>query len=387
MKRETPLLALSLLLTMGVTGCKQTEAADELVTIDVTTTYPKQELILQDIMDVEYVPLETSDDFVTQGDVMAIGNKYIIVKNWTNDGNILVFDRKTGKGVRKINRKGQSGEEYANINGIVLDEDRNELFVNYTSGNKILVYDLSGNFKRSLPHTQGSECLDVFNFDKDHLIRYDMSVYYKEGKHNDGTAYHAIISKQDGSITTPIAIPFDVVNSPFVQKGDGVAVASVCPIIPSQHRWLLVETSSDTVYSYVPEKNQLIPFLATLPTKDPKILLTMGAVTDRYYFMKTIKKVFDFSMGRGFFSGTLMYDKQQKAIFSPAILNGDFVKEQTVDLASRPVNSEVAVFQNLTAGQLLKAYENDGLKGRLKEIAAGMDEESNPVLMLVKYKE
>lgn len=80
MKRETPLLALSLLLTMGVTGCKQTEAADELVTIDVTTTYPKQELILQDIMDVEYVPLETSDDFVTQGDVMAIGNKYIIVK-------------------------------------------------------------------------------------------------------------------------------------------------------------------------------------------------------------------------------------------------------------------------------------------------------------------
>lgn len=133
MKKETTILAISLLLMMGLIGCKQAETTDDFVTIDVTATYPEQEVILQDFMDVEYVPLQTNDDFVTQGDVMAVGNKYIIVKNWTNAGNIIVFDRKTGKGVREINRKGQSGEEYSNINGIVLDEDRSELFVNYTS--------------------------------------------------------------------------------------------------------------------------------------------------------------------------------------------------------------------------------------------------------------
>ncbi|WP_049778908.1 6-bladed beta-propeller [Bacteroides helcogenes] len=32
-------------------------------------------------------------------------------------------NRKNGKGLKKINRKGQGSEEYAFINGIVLDED------------------------------------------------------------------------------------------------------------------------------------------------------------------------------------------------------------------------------------------------------------------------
>lgn len=33
-----------------------------------------------------------------------------------------------------------------------------------------------------------------------------------------------------------------------------------------------------------------------------------------------------------------------------------------------------------------RQYENDELKGKLKEIAAELDDESNPVVMLIKYK-
>lgn len=117
----------------------------------------------------------------------------------------------------------------------------NALFVNCTPTKKIFVYDLFGNFKRSFNHTENAEYLDVFNYDKDNLIRYDMSVYYKEGKSRDGQSYHAIISKQDGSITRNISIPFDIVKAPFVQKGDGGAVASIRPIIPYHDNWLLVE--------------------------------------------------------------------------------------------------------------------------------------------------
>lgn len=46
-------------------------------------------------MDVEYIPLETNDEFVTQGKVMAIGAEVILITNWANDGNLFVFDRKT----------------------------------------------------------------------------------------------------------------------------------------------------------------------------------------------------------------------------------------------------------------------------------------------------
>lgn len=382
-------IIMSLFLMMGLLGCVEKEEKTNVITVDVTTTYPKKELVLQDLMDVEYIPLETNDEFITQGSVMAIGEKYILVKNWSHDGNIFVFDRKTGKGIRKINRKGQGDGEYSFINGIILDEDNNEMFVNCASTKKIYVYDLSGNFKRDFKHVEGGEYLEVFNYDKNNLICYDMSLYYKEGQpREENRSYHLIISKQDGSVTQKIYIPFDVIKTPVVQKGGAVAMTSIRFIIPYRKEWLLVETSSDTVYNYVPEKNQLNPFLIKSPTRDLEILLTMGVVTDRYCFMHTVKKDFDFTTGRGFLITDLMYDKQENAVFEANVLNGDFVEKQNVDMLSDPMNGdEIVAIQPLAANKIVDAYKNDGLKGKLKEIAAGLDEESNPVIMLVKNRE
>lgn len=375
-----------LLLMAVVAGCGQSSEKNDVITVNVSESHPEKELVLQDFMDVEYILLETNDEFVTQGSVMAIGEKYILVKNWSNDGNIFVFDRKTGKGLRKINRKGQGAEEYAFINGVVLDEKNNEMFVICASTKQIFVYDLQGNFKRSFNHTKGAEYLDVFDYDKDNLIRYDMSIYYEEGKSPSKPFYHAIISKEDGSVTKEIPIPFDVVKAPYVQKGNGTAVASIRPIIPYHDDWLLVETSSDTVYIYKSKENALTPFLVKTPTKDPEILLTMGVVTDRYYFMQVIEKVFNFETRKGFPITDLMYDKTENAVFDATVLNSDYTKKQKVDMTSHPINGEIAAFQVLPAYQLVEAYENDELQGRLKEIASGLNDESNPVIMLVKSK-
>lgn len=208
MRKETAILVIILFVTAGMGGCRPSGTHADIITVDITVSYPGKELILQDFMDVEYIALETNDEFVTQGDVMAIGNKYILVKNWTNDGDIFVFDRKTGKGLRNINRRGQGAEEYAFISGVVLDEDNNEIFVNCSP--------------------------------------------------------------------TKLA----------VQEGDGFSVTYVRPIIPYHNNWLLVEAS----------------------------------------------------------------------------------------------------FQNLAADRLVEAYENDELKGKLKEIAAELNDESNPVIMLMKCK-
>lgn len=62
-------------------------------------------------------------------------------------------------------------------------------------------------------------------------------------------------------------------------------------------------------------------------------------------------------------------------------------KETQCGYVLHPINNNgIAAVQTLSAGQLVEAYQEDGLKGRLKEVAAGLDEESNPVVMLVKYK-
>ena len=145
---------------------------NELITVDVTKNYPEKELTLQDFMDVEYIPLETNDEFVTQGKVMAIGAEVILITNWANDGNLFVFDRKTGKALKKINRKGQGGEEYIGITEIVLDEANKEIFVIAYTGSKISVYDLDGNFKRSFKAAGTESHVNTFNYDRENLISY-----------------------------------------------------------------------------------------------------------------------------------------------------------------------------------------------------------------------
>lgn len=384
--RKTNIWAFILLIftCLGLESCNQTDTDSKYITVNVKEDYPKKEILLQDFMDVEYIPLETTDEFITQGVVMAIGNKYILTKNYVNDGDIYVFDRKTGKGIRKINRKGQGGEEYAFIVNIVLDEDNEEIFVN--SSKKILVYDLFGNFKRSFSTVGGADYMDMFSYDKDNLICYDMTVYYRDGEEKDKEFYHAIISKQNGSVTRGISIPFKTVKAPFVRQGDAISATSVRALIPCQNNWLLVETSSDTVYSYGPDKNQLIPFIVKQSSGEPEVLITMGPVTDRYYFFKTIEKKFDFSKGRGFPSKDLMYDKEEDSFFEPVIFNADYINKQEVNVTENVGNGDVATYQNLTAEQLMEVYAENKLKSPLKEIAAKLDEESNPVVMLVKYR-
>ncbi|MGL5563912.1 MAG: 6-bladed beta-propeller, partial [Tannerellaceae bacterium] len=52
----------------------------------------------------------------------------------------------------------------------------------------------------------------------------------------------------------------------------------------------------------------------------------------------------------------------------------------------RTVDHEFAIGQSLQAHQLVEAYEKGELKGKLNEIAAQLEEESNPVIILAKHK-
>jgi hypothetical protein len=49
-------------------------------------------------------------------------------------------------------------------------------------------------------------------------------------------------------------------------------------------------------------------------------------------------------------------------------------------------NSEIAFIHRFDAYYLIDAYKDGKLQGRLKEIAAGLDPEDNPVIMIAKHK-
>ncbi len=387
MKKINIILAILLLLAAGCGGNKSGNQTDELITVDVTASYPKKELILQDFMDVEYIPLETNNDFVCQGFVQAVGKDIIVVKNRVNDGDIFIFDR-TGKGLRKFNRLGKGGEEYAFILGIAIDEDNNEMFINSHSSRRILVYDLFGNFKRSFQHKEGGMYNKIYNYDKEHLICQQEFFPTYDPESNRNSVF--IISKQDGSIKE-VEIPFEKKISTVMMLQDKEMTYSNgprnCIITPFQNNWIIAEPSADTVYRYLPD-NSMRPFIMRTPSvhsMKPEVFLYPGVLTDRYYFMQIVKKEYDFATNRGFPRTDLMYDTQEKAIFNCTVYNGDYTK-RPVTMFRDPLNEEIAFWQSLNAEDLVESLEKGHLKGRLKEIAATLDEESNPVIMLVKHR-
>jgi hypothetical protein len=388
MKNVNAILAIILLalVTAGCTGDKQ--STDDVITVDVTASYPKKELILQEFMDVEYVALETTDEFITQGFFQDIGENFIIVRNRTDDGDIFIFDR-NGKSIRKINRKGQGVEEYINIFWVILDENESEIFVNDFYSKRILVYDLEGNFKRSLPHKDGCRYGEFNKFNRENLICYIA--------HHDNTdtinlvPSFVIISKQDGSITKEIQIPYEEKKTTVVSlKADANGLiysyspSTIHHLIPYFDNWILVDVSADTLYRYSPDYT-MQPLIARTPSiqsMNPEEFLFVSLFTDRYYFMEPVKKDLD----AGFPGTDLLYDKQEKALFKYTVYNNDYSNKEEAFLKSRPVNNEIPCRQILEATDLVEAYEKDQLKGRLKEITANLNEESNPVIMLIKHK-
>lgn len=371
-----------LFISLILIGCSENNVNGiDFITVDIEDTpSSKKELILQDFMDVEYIPLETTNDFINQGYVQDIGAEVILVKNRNRDGDIFIYDR-TGKALRKINRKGQGGEEYTNIVGITLDEENDEIFVNNHYARKIQVYDLFGNYKRSLKQEEGIGAFytDILNFDRDNLICY--SKYNKDGA-------FVLLSKRDGKITEKIDVIFE--EKKILQTKDGSTTPGYYPsIIPYNGSWILLEHSSDTVYAFSPD-HSLYPFIVRTPSiqsMDPGIFLVLRLLSDRYYFMETIKNIYDFNTGRGFPRTFILYDKQEKAFLRYTVCNGDYLTHKEVNMNTlRPVYDGSESWQLLDAPQLVDAYEKGELKGKLKELAAKLNEDSNPVIMLVKSK-
>ena len=379
------MIFISSFLMIFLSACLENKQADDFVTIDVTANYPLKELILQDFMDVEYIPLETTDSILCSGSVWHVGENLILATNHASDGNIFLFDRKTGKSIRKINHKGQSGEEYTSALGFVLDEENDELYVSDTYARKIVVYDLEGNFKRRISWEDDYMFGEIFNFDKEYLICLNI-----DNPTVRSTESFVLISKQNGHVIEKIQIPFKdkksiIIRTPADDSGMYYAYAPSTshPLIPYFNNYVLAEYSADTVYQYTPN-GAMGPIIARIPsvqTLNPEVFLFPTLFTDRYYFVEAVEKTMEFN------ATDIVYDKQENKLFRYKVYNGDYSYKQEAFLKSRPLNSKIPTSQFLEAWELVEKYKEGKLKGKLKEIASNLEEDDNPVIMLIKHKE
>ena len=363
---------------------------DENITIDVRKNYPKKELIIQDLLDIEYIALDSSDEFVCQGIVLDIGKKFILVRNRINDGDVFVFDGK-GKGLRKFNRKGQGNEEYLNISvsDVILDEDNEEIFIYDRRG--IGVYDLYGKFLRRLTKRDSVSYSSMLNFDREHLI-----VRYRDRRYDltsTESRPFSIISKKDGSVVNEIRIPLKKQIKEYVELKEEKAAINLHsifqPVFPFHESWILTDISSDTIYRLLSDYS-MIPFISRTPSihsMNPEVFLFPFILTDRYYLLQAQKNTTP-EMIPGLFPRTkLAYDRLEKKVYEYAIYNNDYATKKEVDFRFVFRNPEIVYYEKIEAYELVEANEKGELKGKLKEVTDGLNEDPNPVIMLIKRKQ
>jgi hypothetical protein len=256
-----------------------------------------------------------------------------------------------------------------------------------------MVYDMAGNFIRHLAYDGDAYYSKINNFDREHLI---CSNNRLSADGTPGRYPLMIISKQDGRIVWTIDIPFEEKKTLMTlsreESTGAVRMATAAanyPVVPYFGGWILAEPSADTLYSYSAD-HTMTPFIVRTPSiqsMDPEVFLFPGILTGRYYFLQVTKKEFDFATGKGYPNTYLMYDRQEKALYENTVYNGDFSSPKEVYMTyDVSINAEITCWQKLEAPDLVEAYKDGKLTGRLAEIAATLDEEDTPVIMLLKHK-
>ncbi|MGL5619831.1 MAG: 6-bladed beta-propeller, partial [Tannerellaceae bacterium] len=160
-------------------------------------------------------------------------------------------------------------------------------------------------------------------------------------------------------------------------------------ILPFNDQLFLCEVSSDTIFN-LSRDLKLTPFIVRTPalkTMNPHICMVLRLVSERYIFMETIKVEYDWDNERGFPRAFVVYDAKEKVLSGYTVYNGDYSTKKEVYMNWLvPGNEEVESILMLPAFQLIESYEKGELKGQLKEIASTLNEDSNPVIMLIKHK-
>ncbi|MEG0454545.1 MAG: 6-bladed beta-propeller [Bacteroides sp.] len=331
--------------------------------LDLQKEYPKKDIILQDLAEVEYVPLETNDSALLGNfPILLIGDTLI-----TNDksANILFFN-KEGKFLRSFNRKGASGEEYTTeYLDVICDAIAGEIFILDRFAYRIQVYDSKGGYKRTLklPFEKIQFASVIFEYDKDFLFAENVSGTDQRDKapQKNKRPYYKI-SKKDGKL---ISLPFtskerirDCVN---FNVGDNYIGATfhIPPVARLGSDILIADYSWDTVYTY--RNDHLTPIAVRqnyVSESNFPIIATIDMMSDRYLLWYALEKNVDRETLAAPDGIKYLSDRFTGESFQVKITNSDGVSDEDSRKMSRRLSGNLHV---LPRGYVLQAYPADFL--------------------------
>ena len=390
----------ALLLALMATACggggKDVSALPQ---IDVNTNYPEKEICLQDVADVSYVPLQTTDEFLLTdvASMEMVSSEGIMC---VSDQKVLLF-HPDGKVKSLLDKKGEGPDEYRYVHYATADWERKEIYIHDRHQQAIMVYSMDGKFKHSFDIDIRARQNDLLCDNEGHIVLYkERPGRLVHGKIEPPYRPVVWVSKEDGQIDS------------LSHRQDYYTTMGVKAELPDGNAWTLnvpipalvklngevyvSEVASDTIYRL--EKSSLQPFVTRTPSvkesEGEKRLLMLQGITPHYYHFRLQAKELSGGSASGMTikltddeSKEVMYDVKTGEAFCPKFSNRDHASEVSYDELTFDGCDANSAYLLLEAFCLVEALEAGELSGELKAIAEGLKEDDNPVLMVVKFKE
>ena len=400
MKQFIPFIILCTFIISSCSGAKQNSAS--LPVIDLTAQYPKKDIILQEIADVEYISLN-SKGVPLMGTVQIgyVSDDCFILYDFQN-GDVFVLAN-NGTIRNHFNLKGNSGKEYTRISHLTYDPQKREIYILDPIGpNGILVYTETGIFVRNYPEFAKQNLSEIYNFDNQSLLAYFRSNPRASSDDLNQSAPYVFISKETGEIESRLPLRFPERLSsikPIMINGQYSAISIA--VSPDSRKFgndfIIADLSSDTLYTLSSDR-QITAVMYRTPSvykQKPFFAWSVGLKTDNFICINTAEYDFesieaaaknDQPMPQMKTEGYLYYFQSHEIVI-PRFINTDWTSSNAnvgmFRVSMDEKNMSANIFQ---ADKLLDALKKGKLTGKLNEVAQTLTSDGNPVLMLVRYK-
>ena len=365
------------------------EKLSDFIEIKVDDQYPSRTIEMEDIAEVRYVPLETTDQSLIQGiHKMATSDDKIVICDLVQN-TIFIFD-KDGHFINSINKEGPGPQEYSSIQNFAVDFQKEEIYIcDYPLKYRILTYSFEGDFIRESKLDQKIWPSILYNYDENHLIAYDN---YNMESENANKQPYSLINKGNGQVS-PLPLIIENRKSNRVMTSDGDKFMSfsidIDPMIKTDDGVVISDFALDTIYKYTDHKLIPIGVRKNLGQKD---LSSFCAYSSNYSFFNIVKMEVDEKNIKNAPSEVdskfFLIDRKSSSISEARIQLSDVItkKDLSWDCYGKDLHKSGVTF-TFRAGMLMKLLKEQRLNGKLKEIAYKLSEEDNPVLMIAKFKE
>lgn len=368
-------------------SCSTTQEKSNCIVIDTQKSYPKIQLNIKDIANIEYIKLETDTNCIVNSRPMVYSENYLVLLR-TDNGEIVFFDHQ-GKFQHKFSHKGNGPHEYLYVTNLRMDEEKKEIYIHDSFKEKVFVYDLEGNYIREY----SSHLIKfLYTWNPNEFITYNVNM---DSNNTDEKPYYTLISKENGSIEKIIDLPYTFIRAHDLSvkiktpKGTLVYTDMHLPMVKCPDGYVLNDLSSDTIYKLFPD-NKLDIFMVRTPSvssADNPTYLQYGGETNEYLFLRfvSINKEDEKNM---FPSSYLVYNKNDKSISEYELVNEDY-SDMEIKIESDLFNGDFYGYglRRLHTDELLEALKKNELSGNLKKITMTLNEDDNDVIMVLKINQ